>query len=77
MEGGKSLLPVGVAEVEGEFEAGDMVSVVAETNGRRVEIARGLGQLCLGRPEKDSPLQVEGYHTATRPSRFRRSDSPG
>ncbi len=42
LEGGKSLLPVGVAEVEGDFEAGDMVSVIAETDGRRTEIARGL-----------------------------------
>jgi glutamate 5-kinase len=42
LEGGKSLLPVGVAEVEGEFEAGDMVSVVAEREGQRREIARGL-----------------------------------
>jgi glutamate 5-kinase len=41
-DGGKSLLPVGVAEVEGEFEAGDMVSVVAESDGGRREIARGL-----------------------------------
>jgi len=42
VEGGKSLLPVGVAEVEGEFEAGDMVSVVVELDGERREIARGL-----------------------------------
>ncbi len=42
LEGGKSLLPVGVAEVEGEFEAGDMVSVVTQADGRQVEIARGL-----------------------------------
>ncbi len=42
LEGGKSLLPVGIVEVEGEFEAGDMVSVVSEANGRRREIARGL-----------------------------------
>src|SRR5574340_96039 len=37
-EGGKSLLPVGVAGVEGDFEAGDMVSVVAEVDGQRHEI---------------------------------------
>lgn len=42
LESGKSLLPVGVAEVDGEFDAGDMVSVVvAGPTGRR-EIARGL-----------------------------------
>lgn len=40
-EGGKSLLPVGVTEVEGDFEAGDVVSVIAE-RGERREIARGL-----------------------------------
>ena len=42
VEGGKSLLPVGVAEVEGSFEAGDMVSVVVEAEGEEREIARGL-----------------------------------
>jgi len=41
-KGGKSLLPVGVAEVEGEFEAGDMVSVCVESDGERREVARGL-----------------------------------
>ena len=42
LESGKSLLPVGIAEVDGEFDAGDMVSVVvAGPTGRR-EIARGL-----------------------------------
>ncbi len=42
VKGRKSLLPVGVAEVEGEFEAGDMVSVCEECQGKRREIARGL-----------------------------------
>jgi len=42
LESGKSLLPVGVSEVDGEFDAGDMVAVVvAGPTGRR-EIARGL-----------------------------------
>ena len=41
LDGGKSLLPVGVVEVEGEFEAGDMVSVVVADESRG-EIARGL-----------------------------------
>lgn len=40
--GGKSLLPVGVVEVEGEFEPGDMVSVATEVDGSAREIARGL-----------------------------------
>lgn len=42
IEGGKSLLPVGVSQVEGEFEAGDMVSVVVQRNAEQREIARGL-----------------------------------
>jgi glutamate 5-kinase len=41
-EGGKSLLPVGVIGVEGDFEAGDMVSVVVAADGGEREIARGL-----------------------------------
>jgi glutamate 5-kinase len=39
---GKSLLPVGITAVEGDFEAGDMVAIVVEEDGRRREIARGL-----------------------------------
>jgi len=39
---GKSLLPVGISAVEGDFEAGDMVAVLAEEDGARREIARGL-----------------------------------
>jgi len=39
---GKSLLPVGIAAVEGDFEAGDMVAVLVEEGGSRREIARGL-----------------------------------
>ena len=35
-ERGTSLLPVGVVEVEGEFEAGDAVSVCARGNGRAI-----------------------------------------
>lgn len=42
VSGGKSLLPVGVTGVEGEFEAGDMVSVVVDQDGAPREIARGL-----------------------------------
>jgi glutamate 5-kinase len=36
---GKSLLPAGMVEIEGEFELGDIVSLVTE---QRVEFARGL-----------------------------------
>ena len=39
MQSGKSLLPVGIAEVEGEFERGDLVSCL-DTKGN--VIARGL-----------------------------------
>jgi glutamate 5-kinase len=39
-EQGKSLLPVGVRRVEGEFERGDLVTLCADEGG--AEIARGL-----------------------------------
>ena len=39
---GKSLLPVGVVAVEGDFDAGAMVSVLTESAGEHREIARGL-----------------------------------
>jgi len=39
---GKSLLPVGITAVEGDFEAGDMVAVIADEDGASREIARGL-----------------------------------
>ena len=42
LEDGKSLLPVGVSDVDGNFEAGDMVSVLVDEDGKRREIARGL-----------------------------------
>ena len=42
IEAGKSLLPVGITAVEGEFEAGDMVAVMADQAGKQSEIARGL-----------------------------------
>ena len=38
--GGKSLLPSGVVEVEGDFAAGEVVAVVGEADGK--EFARGL-----------------------------------
>jgi len=42
LESGKSLLPVGITAVEGDFEAGDMVSVVLPEEAGEREIARGL-----------------------------------
>ncbi len=42
VEEGKSLLPVGIVNAEGEFEAGDMVTVAVDETGGRHEIARGL-----------------------------------
>jgi glutamate 5-kinase len=40
-EQGTSLLPVGVVEVEGEFEAGDAIDVAALADGRRV-VGKGI-----------------------------------
>jgi len=40
-EQGTSLLPVGVVEVEGDFEAGDAVDVAAAANGRRA-VGKGI-----------------------------------
>jgi len=48
VKGRKSLLPVGVSEVDGDFEAGDMVSVVAKQGGQEREIARGLANYGAG-----------------------------
>src|SRR5574340_19187 len=45
---GKSLLPVGVVGVEGDFHSGDMVSVVLDENGAQREIARGLVNYAAG-----------------------------
>lgn len=42
VSGGKSLLPVGVVGVVGDFRSGEMVSVVVEADGGEREIARGL-----------------------------------
>ncbi|HEX2688536.1 MAG TPA: glutamate 5-kinase [Kofleriaceae bacterium] len=52
---GKSLLPVGLVTVEGEFELGDTVSVVAKTTG--LEIARGLAAYPAAELRKISGLQ--------------------
>jgi len=53
---GSSLLPVGIREVDGEFQAGDVVSIVDPT-GR--EIARGLVNYGC-----DEIRQIAGQHTA-------------
>jgi glutamate 5-kinase len=65
VEGGKSLLPVGVEGVEGDFEAGDMVSVVVGAGPAAREVARGLvnyGSADLGRirrcRSKDIPKRL-------------------
>ena len=42
IEDNKSLLPVGLVEVTGQFEAGDIVSVVVQGDTSRREVARGL-----------------------------------
>lgn len=49
LKGGKSLLPAGVTEVEGDFEAGAVVSVHAP-DGR--EIARGIANYSAGEIRK-------------------------
>ncbi|MHB0935646.1 MAG: glutamate 5-kinase [Armatimonadota bacterium] len=53
---GSSLLPVGIREVEGDFQAGDVVSIV-DASGR--EIARGLVNYGC-----DEIRQIAGQHTA-------------
>lgn len=53
---GSSLLPVGIREVEGTFQAGDVVSIV-DPEGR--EIARGLVNY-----SHDEIRQIAGQHTA-------------
>jgi glutamate 5-kinase len=52
---GKSLLPAGVVTVEGEFELGDTVSIVASASG--IEIARGLAAYPAADLRKISGLQ--------------------
>ncbi len=59
---GKSLLPVGVVSVEGDFEAGDMVSVLTAHGEQRREIARGLanyGSLDLRRIQGCKSKDIE------------------
>src|SRR5439155_3841081 len=60
-EGGKSLLPPGIARVEGEFESGDIVRI-CDLNG--TEFARGIvrfGSNELGSTES-RPTKVEVVH---------------
>ena len=56
-EAGKSLLPAGILEVEGEFELGDMVCV---TTGEGSEIARGLAAYSAGDLREIRGLQSAG-----------------
>jgi glutamate 5-kinase len=53
-DSGRSLLPAGIATVEGEFEVGDTVSVVTTAG---VELARGLVAYSAGELRKISGLQ--------------------
>ena len=53
-EQGTSLLPVGVVEVEGDFEAGDAVEVAAAADGRRPS-ARDLELLGRGAAPREGP----------------------
>jgi glutamate 5-kinase len=57
---GKSLLPIGVTEVSGEFERGDVVAVLSPEG---VEIARGLtnyGALEARRIARRPSAEIEG-----------------
>ena len=54
-EQGKSLLPVGVKEVDGEFGKGDVVSICDET---QIEVARGLCNYSSA-----EALQLKGLQT--------------
>jgi glutamate 5-kinase len=53
---GKSLLPIGVAAVEGEFRKGDVVSICDSTGA---EIARGLSNYSSGSAERIRGLNSE------------------
>ena len=55
LRAGKSLLPVGVTEVEGSFLPGDVVRVMAE---RGHEIARGIVNYAA-----DDARRIRGYHS--------------
>ncbi len=64
LEGGRSLLTVGMREVQGDFHRGDVVAIV---NALGQELARGLAnyasseaRLLLGRPSSDIEQQL-GY----------------
>jgi glutamate 5-kinase len=65
---GRSLLPSGVVEVEGDFAAGEVVAVVSGTEGR--EVGRGLvnfdaGELRKIRGAKTSEIEARlGYRSA-------------
>ncbi|HSI59636.1 MAG TPA: glutamate 5-kinase [Ideonella sp.] len=59
-DGGKSLLPIGVVEVEGEFHRGDVIAVRA---GSGAEIARGLSNYSSAEARliaRKASSQIEG-----------------
>ncbi|MDE6311725.1 MAG: glutamate 5-kinase [Muribaculaceae bacterium] len=65
LRGGASLLPVGVTDVEGAFEAGDIITVVTE-DGRviacgRAAIGAAAAERALGRKRNGSPLIHADY----------------
>ncbi len=71
-ERGSSLLPVGITEVEGEFEAGDAVEVAARRRGDR----QGNRQL-LGRRAAADQGHAHGRGPRAAPARLRGSGAPG
>lgn len=58
-EGGKSLLPPGVARCEGNFEAGDVVRI-CDPDG--TEFARGIARFGAGEIRDRKPARVELVH---------------
>jgi glutamate 5-kinase len=59
VENGKSLLPVGVTGVDGQFERGDTVRLLASDGG---EVARGITNY-----DASSLVAIKGYHSGEIP----------
>jgi glutamate 5-kinase len=58
-EGGKSLLPPGIARCEGDFNAGDIVRI-CDLNG--TEFARGISKFSSGEIQARGLARVEAVH---------------
>ena len=63
-EQGTSLLPVGVVEVEGDFEAGDAVEVAAAADGRRA-VGKGISNYSAAElRQREGPEDRRGARAA-------------